>query len=187
MPSSRSSEITTSPRAAGLPTGTAHGSHGSVARTASPQSDAAIPTRKHGLDVLPTTPETISEFRAAIYAPPASPEWIVSRVKTTLGLYFRPDEIREIEAMAMQQWIARISEMPGPLAAWAFDQWERTGTHRPAPSHIIKLADARRAELAAAVPKPPEPERPELTPEGRARISAALTALRERLSDRADA
>lgn len=138
---------------------------------------------KRAFATLPNTPEQCSEFRAALAAPPPSAQWIEVRVRALASLYFVPDERPEVLAMAMQRWVAIIGEMPGPLAAWAFDEWERTRTHRPSPAHIRQIGSRRRAEIVALLPQAPEPrpEAPAVSPEARGRIDRAMAAMRDGL------
>lgn len=183
MRNSTDSKTTTSPVARNSLIGVGHGSPGSTAPISDRSTDREMVARKHVFAQLPNTPEQCSEFRAALSAPPASPQWIEVRVRALASLYFVPNERPEVLAMAMQRWVAIIGEVPGPLAAWAFDEWERTQTHRPSPAHIRQLASKRRRDFSGFLPKPaePRPEPPHITPEGRERIDRAMTAMREGL------
>lgn len=92
----------------------------------------------------------------------------MERARICLGIYYVPDESPADLAKRLTLFARAHRFTPRWAVSQAFDQWEKTATHRPTPGHITKLANVAlsriRDELKARTPAPapePLPERTE--------------------------
>lgn len=100
------------------------------------------------------------------------------RAKQCLALFFEVDRTAEDRVGVLEAFGKALRFQPKWAVSQAFDEWERTMTHRPSPANIVKLAndavkplhaEIRRREAATILDEPKEPP---ASPEARARILA---------------
>ena len=66
--------------------------------------------------------------------------YTLDRTRTCLKLYYDPDMSAADRADMMDSYRKALSSRPKWAVAKAFDEWERTGTRRPSPADLDKLA-----------------------------------------------
>lgn len=113
---------------------------------------------------------------------PANGEWLGGRIKTLLSHFYRPDMDPRVERKIAEDWISTLKKFPQFALEAAVSEYLETGTHRPAPGHIAKLAkkhldrvkalvdDAARPQLVDSPSLPePSPEESEVARQERRR------------------
>lgn len=93
-------------------------------------------------------------------------EWVAGAVRSLLTIYGDWPADQRLQAEWGKAWADDLEWFPQDVIGRALTAWRRTETRKPTPAAIIKLCRDRmpKPEIVAA-----EPERPEITPEMRAR------------------
>ncbi|ULB09141.1 hypothetical protein ORIO_04260 [Cereibacter azotoformans] len=82
---------------------------------------------------------------------PGDDAYTITRARTCLRLYFEADMLPEERAAMLDEFARALADLPRWTVARAFDAWVKTGTRRPTPAEIRRLAlsevDGIKAEL----------------------------------------
>ncbi|AZB63878.1 hypothetical protein EBL87_09065 [Cereibacter sphaeroides] len=73
---------------------------------------------------------------------PSDEAFTLDRTRTCLRLFFEPDMLPEDRAAVIDSFGRALASFPRWAVSAAFDAYEKTGTHRPAPAQIVRLAEA---------------------------------------------
>ena len=101
---------------------------------------------------------------------------LIDPIRTTLGLYFVPNETPEERMRQVAMIVEALADMSEDCVWWALREWRRTQDRRPSPAALRQLCMRRRQEAVACLPKPepaPAPYR-EAAPEDLAERAAIL-------------
>lgn len=122
-------------------------------------------------------PMASAEIRAWITAPLPSEADLLTRVRSALAQYFRPDLSVEEEDMLLDDWLTDLSGIPTWAISEGFRRWRHENPKRKPTSGDIRAwsrSEVRRLEdeLRRRTPPEPEPERQRVSAEAAKRIMA---------------
>ena len=106
-----------------------------------PATNAKPPKLSELIESLnaPDACKRLAEIRHAVQAP-VNLEWLEARKETLFSHYFRPKMDERIEEAADADWFNVLGKFPQFALEAAVSEYLETGTHRPAPGHIARLA-----------------------------------------------